>query len=269
MSPATGNGGSAAQRIHPTAVIDPGAELESDVQVGPFAVIGPGVKIASATVVGPHVTIQGPCTIGPQNVFHSHAVIGEPAQHLTAPSGPEARLEIGGGNIFRELVTVHRGSGPDGVTRIGNFCFLMAQVHVAHDCVVHSAAQLAGGAHLAGHVEVGEAATIAGLAGVHQFARIGEYAFVAAGAMVSLDVPPYCLATGNRARLHGLNGVGLRRAGILGNDMTALKAAYRILFRSGLALRPAITRARDEVPQTREVARILAFCERSQRGVTR
>jgi UDP-N-acetylglucosamine acyltransferase len=255
-------------KIHPTAVIDPRAELAADVTVGPFAVIGPDVRLGSETSVGAHAVVHGPTVMGAQNVVHPHAVLGEPAQHLTDPSGPRARLEIGGGNIFRELVTVHRGSGAEGVTRIGNFCFFMAQTHVAHDCVVGSGAQLAGGAHLAGHVQVGEAAILGGLAAVHQFARIGEHAFVAAGAMVSLDVPPYCLATGDRARLHGLNLVGLRRAGIGGDALAALKAAYRLLFRSELPLSAALTRVRDEVPPTREVARLVAFCASSERGVS-
>jgi UDP-N-acetylglucosamine acyltransferase len=257
-----------AKRIHPTALVDARAELAADVTVGPYAVIGPEVVVGSGTVIGAGVVLSGPTVLGAQNVLHPHVVLGEPAQHMTSPSGARARLEIGGGNTFREFATAHRGSGADGVTRIGNFCFFMAQTHVAHDCVIGSGAQLAGGAHLAGHVEVGEAAILGGLAAVHQFARIGEHAFVAAGAMVSLDVPPYCLATGDRARVHGLNLVGLRRAGIGGDALAALKAAYRLLFRSQLPLRAAIDAVRAEVPQTREVARLVAFCESSERGVS-
>ncbi|MDZ7809454.1 MAG: acyl-ACP--UDP-N-acetylglucosamine O-acyltransferase [Arhodomonas sp.] len=256
--------------IHATATVDAHAELEPDVVVGAGAVIGEDVRIGTGTRVGPLAVILGPTRIGRDNTIHAHACLGDAPQDL-AYRGEPTRLEIGDGNHFREFVTVHRGSTKDeGVTRIGDDNLLMAYSHVGHDCRVGSGITMANCATLAGHVSVGDHANIAGLSAIHQFARVGCHAMLGGGTIAVMDIPPYTMASGNHARLYGLNRRGLRRAGMAEAVITALRRAYRLLFRSGLGRAEAIAEVRRQGwDRTPEVAHLLGFLESSRRGVTR
>ncbi len=254
-------------RIHPTAVVDPHAELGANVQIGPFCVVGPGVVLHDEVVVGSHVVLEGPCELGARTRVFPFAAIGHEAQDRKFRGEP-SRVVIGARCTLREGVTVHRGTaGGDGVTRIGDDVLLMAQSHVAHDCVIGNDVVLANSAALAGHVVVGEGAVLGGLAAVHQFARIGRLAMVGGGAMVAQDVPPFCVAQGDRARLFGLNLVGLRRAGVSPERIEALRAAYRALFLAGEPRASVLARLSDIA--TYEVAELLAAVRGSRRGTCR
>lgn len=254
--------------IHPTAVVDPAAQL-GDVEVGPYAVIGPGAKLADGVVIGAHVVIEGDTTIGAGTRVHPFACLGGEPQDLKF-AGEDARLEIGQGNVIREYVTMHRGNSAGGsVTRVGDHNLFMACSHVAHDCQVGSHCVLANNVALGGHVVVHDRAVLGGLAGVHQFARIGRCAMVAAGSMVSLDVPPFCLAQGDRARLYGLNVIGLRRAGFEAGTISALRKAYRELFGGAAPLRMAAEKLRAEASDEADVLELAGFIEGSVRGVCR
>ena len=255
--------------VHSTAVIDRGAEL-GDVEVGPYAVIGAGVVLADGVVVGPHAVITGNTRIGERTRIHAHVAIGGDPQDQKHDLAVATRLEIGADNVFREGATAHRGSsGGRGVTTIGDRNYFMCSTHVAHDCVIGSDCTFANFAAVAGHVIVGDGVVFGGLAGVHQHARVGRLAMIGAGAICTQDVPPFTLAQGDRARLYGLNIVGLRRAGLEGVPVTALKSAWRTLFVSGLAMRTAMGRVREEHPDVALVFEMLAFLETSTRGVCR
>lgn len=255
--------------IHPKALVDPGASLAPDVQVGPFAVIGDGVTLAAGVRVGPHAVLTGPMTVGANTRIHAHAALGGDPQDLKY-AGEETSLEIGSDNTFREFTTVNRGTVQGGgATRIGSGNLFMAYSHVAHDCVVGNQAVLANSVALAGHVEVGDRAVLSGLVAVHQYARVGRCAMVGGGGMVAQDVPPFMIAQGDRARLFGLNIVGLRRAGLPADTIAALKRAYRELFGQGLPLRIAMEHARQQYVDVDEVTELLAFIEASNRGICR
>ena len=255
--------------IHPTAVVASGAEIAADVEIGPYTIIGPQVRIDAGTVVGPHVVIEGLTTIGRNNRIFQYAAIGAIPQDLKYKGEP-SRLEIGDGNRIREFATLHPGTTGGGmVTSIGNGNLLMNYCHIAHDCRLQDSNIVANGVQLGGHVTVESFAVLGALSAIHQFARIGESAIVGAGSMVSLDVPPFCNATGDRARLHGLNTLGLQRRGFPADVVSALKRAYRVMFQSGLKAREAIARLRAERPLIAEVERFVAFIEASGRGVCR
>jgi UDP-N-acetylglucosamine acyltransferase len=255
--------------IHPSAVIAPGAELTADVTVGPYAIIGERVRIGARTLVGPHVVLDGRTTIGSDNRFFPFASVGTPPQDLKY-RGENSELIIGADNTFREFCTLNPGTEGGGmISRIGNGNLLMNYTHVAHDCHLGDHNVLANGVQLGGHVEIGDYAILGALSGVHQFVRIGESAIIGAGSMVSLDVAPFCNATGDRARLLGLNSVGLKRRGFSVEVQAALKRAYRLMFQSGLKLTDASQRVREEVPEVPEVERFLAFIEQSERGLCR
>lgn len=255
--------------IHPTALVDPGALLADDVDIGPWAWIGAGVTLGAGVSVGAHAVLRGPTTIGPgTRVFH-HAVLGEDPQDLKYRGEP-SRLEIGAHNVFREFTTVNRGTAHGGaVTRIGDHNLFMAYSHVAHDCTVGSHCVFANAASLAGHVVIEDHAVIGGLAGVHQWSRVGRSAMLGAGGMAAQDIPPFMLAQGDRARLYGLNLVGLRRKGFPLARIQAMKAAYRELFHTGQPLRIALDQAREVYAEVPEVIEIIAFIEGSRRGVCR
>ena len=254
--------------IHPTAIIDPQATL-GEVEVGPYAVIGPGVTLADGVKIGPHVVLSGPLTVGKGTVIHAHASIGGDPQDLKY-AGESSELIIGENNTIREYVSINRGTAKGGgVTRVGDNNLLMANSHVGHDCVVGDGCVLANSVALAGHVQVGDGAVLGGLAGVHQHARIGRFAMVGAGAMVSLDVPPFCMAQGDRARLFGLNVIGLRRAGMGADVLAVLRAAYRELFRSSTPMRIAADKLPQDFPDSPEVAELADFIEHSTRGICR
>jgi len=260
---------SPAVSIHPTAIIAPGAELHPSVQVGPFAVIGPQVRIGAGSTVGPHAVLEGRTSLGERNRVFQFASVGAIPQDLKYAGEPTA-LVIGDGNQIREFTTLHIGtSGGGGVTRIGNQNLFMAYSHVAHDSQVGSRCVFANGATLAGHVEVGDFVTLGGLSAVHQFTRIGAHAFIAGGAIVVMDVPPYCIAQGDRAELAGLNVVGLQRHGFTEEQLARVKDAYRVLFRSKLPLEEAVASLRVDFGGQPEVDALLDFVTTTKRGLTR
>jgi UDP-N-acetylglucosamine acyltransferase len=249
--------------------VSPGALLESNVEVGPFAVIGDNVRIGAGTRIGPHVVIDGRTTIGENNRIFQFASVGAPPQDLKY-GGEDSEVIIGDNNDIRECVTINKGTEGGGmVTRIGNGNLIMAYCHVAHDCVLGDRVILANGATMAGHVTMEDNSFLAGYAGVHQFCRIGTMAFVAAGSIVVMDVPPFTTAQGDRARLVGLNLEGLKRKKFTPDEISALKKAYRILFRSGLVMEEAVAKVRQEVENTDHVQYLLGFIDSSQRGITR
>lgn len=255
--------------IHPTATVDPLAELGEGVRIGPYAYIGPGVELGAETCIGPYTAILGPTRIGRANVIHSHVCLGDAPQDLSYRDQP-TRLEIGDRNIIREFVTMHRGTQKGGgITRVGNDGLFMAYSHVAHDCQIGDGVIVANGATLGGHVLVEDRANISGLSAIHQFVRIGRHVMIGGGSIVVLDVPPFTMAAGNHARLFGLNRRGLVRAGFTPQAIEALKQAYHVLYRSGQRLAVACAQLRADGPQTAEVAHLLAFIEKSQRGMMR
>lgn len=256
-------------RRHPTAVVDPAADLDDDVEVGPYTVIGPKARIGKGTRIKSHVVIEGNTSIGRDNVIYQFATVGSSPQDLKY-QGEDSQLIIGDGNTIREYASLNPGTAGGGlITRIGMRNLLMMQCHIAHDCVIGDDNIVANGATLGGHVAVGDNVIIGGLVGVHQFVAIGSGAIIGAGSMVSKDVPPYCNATGDRVRLRGLNLEGLKRRGFDGHRIAALRQAYRILFRSKLRLKPAVEQVRQEVPRTREVEQMISFVEGSGRGICR
>jgi UDP-N-acetylglucosamine acyltransferase len=255
--------------VHATAIVAPGARLHSTVEVGPYAVIGPQVEIGAGTAVGPHAVIEGRTRIGERNRVFQFASVGAQPQDLKY-AGEDSALEIGNENLIREFTTLHKGTtGGGGVTRIGDRNLFMAYSHVAHDCQVGSGCVFANGATLGGHVEVGDHAILGGLAAVHQFTRIGRHAFLAGGTMVVMDIPPFCMAQGDRAELVGVNSIGLARHGYTEEQITRVKEAYRILFRSKLPLEEAVERIRTELGNPTELQVLLGFVTTSQRGLTR
>ncbi len=252
--------------IHPTAVVDSSAELGAGVIVGPGAVIGPDVVLGDRCVVGAQAVVEGPAVFGTDNRIGPLSHLGGPPQDLKYEGGP-TRLEVGDGNDFRSFCTVNRGTEHGGgVTRIGSRCLLMHYTHVAHDCILGDRVVMANSSNLGGHIVLENGVIMAALTAIHQFARVGRLAMVAAGGMVSKDVPPFALVQGDRARLHGLNTVGLRRAGVPAASRNALKAAMKILFTPGGVLAERVELlARDNTdPYVRE---LLEFVDRSSRGI--
>lgn len=252
--------------IHPTAVIDPGANLDSSVEVGPFAVIGPEVDIDAGTRIGPHAVIRGPSRIGRENRIFQFASVGEDPQDKKY-NGEPTRLEIGDRNQIRESVTLHRGTAQDrGVTRIGDDNLFMAYTHVAHDCHIGNQVIMANAASLGGHVEIGDWVILGGFTIVHQFCRIGAHAFCAMGSVLTRDVPPYVMVGGHPAEPRGINSEGLRRREFDADTLRALKRAYRLLYLSGLKRDTALERIREMAhahPQLHGFADFIAASERS------
>jgi UDP-N-acetylglucosamine acyltransferase len=225
--------------IHPSAIVDKSAEIAPDATVGPYAIIGPGVKIGAGCKIHAHAVIEY-TTLGANCEVYPQAAIGLPGQHLRYKGEP-AGVVVGTGTIFREGVTIHRGTPFDAsLTTIGNNCFFMALSHVAHDCRIGNNFTIANGSVLAGHVVVGDNVFISGLAAVHQYARLGRGSFVSGGAMANLDVPPFCFAQGDRAVLRGINVVGMRRLGIDRQQIRDVKEAYKTVFLSGQLLNDAL-----------------------------
>jgi len=249
--------------------VDPEAEIESNVKIGAFSHIDKSVFIGSGTVIGPHVVIQPYTSIGPDCRIFQFASIGAEPQAVKF-GGEKTYVKIGKGCLIREFVTINRGTEfGGGITEIGESCLMMAYTHIAHDCRVGNHVVLSNNATLAGHICVDDYATIGGLVAVHQFVRIGHYAFIGGKSAVVKDVPPYVIAAGDRAKLYGLNAVGLKRNNFSQNALSCLKKAYRIIFRIGLTLNEAIERASAEIEQTPEVVHFLEFIKASNRGITR
>ena len=255
--------------VHPAALIDPAAELGAGVEVGPFAVIGAGVRLGDRVTVGHHASVLGPCAIGADTQIFPFASIGSAPQDLTYKGEP-TRLEVGERNVFREFVTVNRGTVKGGgVTRIGSDCFFMAYAHVAHDSTIGSHVIMANCAALAGHIRIDDHAILGGLVAVHQWARVGRMAMIGGVSGVAQDVPPFCIASGERAKLYGLNLVGLKRHGFSEERIADLKKAYRLLFRAGLTLKAAADAVARELPHSPEAAELLEFIRTTKRGITR
>ncbi|HXV81970.1 MAG TPA: acyl-ACP--UDP-N-acetylglucosamine O-acyltransferase [Candidatus Binatia bacterium] len=256
-------------RIHETARVDRRAEIDSNVEIGPYSIVGACVKIGKASRIKSHVVLEGRTTLGEANVIFQFATVGSVPQDLKYKGEP-SELIIGNHNTIREFVSINPGTKGGGmVTRIGDHNLLMMYCHIAHDCVLGHHNIVANGATLGGHVVIEDYVIVGGLVGIHQFTKIGKGVIVGAGSMVSKDVPPYCNATGDRARLRGLNVEGLRRRGVPKETLEALRKAYRILFRSKLKTRQAIARVRQEIPGCAEAEELVTFVEHSQRGVCR
>jgi UDP-N-acetylglucosamine acyltransferase len=255
--------------LHPSAIVDPRAELDSAVEVGPYCVVGAGVKIGKGTKIHSHAVIQGRTTLGEGNVVFPFATIGSIPQDLKYKGEP-SELLIGNRNTIREYVSLNPGTAGGGmVTRVGDRNLLMMYCHVAHDCIVGDHNVIANGATLGGHVAIEDFVIVGGLVGIHQFVRIGTSAILGAGSMVSKDVPPYCNATGDRAKLRGLNVEGLKRRGFDKSVIAAINKAYRIAFRSRLKIEDAVKQIRREIVSIPEVERFVSFIASSQRGVCR
>ena len=255
--------------IHPSAVVAPGAELDHRVQVGPYAVIGPQVRIGRDSSIGPHSVIEGRTTIGRENTIFQFASIGAIPQDKKY-QGEDSSLTIGDRNTIREFATLNIGTTGGGmVTQVGNDNLFMVYSHVGHDCQIGNNVILANCATLAGHVILEDYVGVGGLVAIHQFTRIGESAYLGGGAMVSLDVPPYCVAQGDRARLFGLNLIGLKRRGFGEEQLSALKKAYRTFFAEGLTLKEATDRTRQEQAASPQAVHLAEFIASSQRGICR
>ena len=255
--------------IHSSAVVDPGAELQLDVDVGPFSVIGPGVVLGSGTRIGSHVVIEGPTRIGERNQIHSFSVLGGAPQDKKY-RGEASTLEIGDGNVIREYCTFNRGTEGGGMaTRVGDGNWIMAYVHIAHDCLVGDDNVMANGTTLAGHVQVQDHVTFGAFTTVHQFCRIGAHAFSAMGTVILKDVPPFVTVAGSSASPRGLNTEGLRRRGFPAQTMQSLKSAYKTVYKRGLTLDSAIKQLAGPARESEEVNRFRDFVSSSGRGIVR
>ncbi|MGI9041543.1 MAG: acyl-ACP--UDP-N-acetylglucosamine O-acyltransferase [Gemmatimonadales bacterium] len=252
--------------VHPTAIIDPGAELGSGVEIGPWVIVGPQVIIGDRCTIGPRVRLQRNVRLGADVSIGDGSIIGGDPQDLKF-RGEETWVEVGQGTIIREYTTINRGTSQSFRTVVGERCFIMTYVHLAHDCHLGDEVVIANGTQLAGHVTIQDCAVLSGLNAVHQFVTIGTYAFVGGGSRVNQDIPPYVKAVGNPMELYGLNSIGLQRAGFSGETIAALKRAYRLFFNSELNLSQALERARTDLPSSPEIDRFLAFVEASERGV--
>lgn len=254
--------------IHPTAIIDDSASIGNNVSIGPYTVVGPHVEIGDHCVIGPHVVLRGPTVLGQHNRIYQFASVGEDCQDKKYQGEP-TRLVIGDYNVIREGVTIHRGTVQDqGVTEIGSHNLLMAYVHVAHDCVVGDHVILANNTTLAGHVHVGDWAILGGFTGVHQFCKIGAHAFTAVNSVVVQDIPPYIMAQGHNAVPRTINSEGLKRRGFTPQQITAIKRAYKLLYRQGLTVAEAVEKMR-ELNADEELTPLIDFILSSKRGIIR
>lgn len=255
--------------IHKTAIIDPKASIDEGVQIGPFCIVGGGAKLKKGTRLISNVIIEGNAEIGENCTIHPFACIGLPPQDIKY-KGEKTCVKIGSNNIIREYVTVHRASvGGNGLTEIGNSNFLMAYVHIAHDCKIGSNVVMANLATLGGHVVVEDHVVIGGIVAVHQFTRIGTYVMVGGFSGVGQDIPPYTMASGPRAKLFGLNSIGLKRNNFPDSTINDLKKAYKILFREKHTLKDALKKVQKELPQTDEMKHLVEFIEKNKRGICR
>jgi UDP-N-acetylglucosamine acyltransferase len=259
-----------AASIHPTARVDPGARLGENVTIGAYTIIGADVEIGDGTWIGPHVVINGPTRIGRENRIFQFASLGEMPQDKKY-GGEATRLEIGDRNTIREFCTFNRGTVQDaGVTRIGNDNWIMAYVHIAHDCQVGNHTIFANNAQLAGHVHVGDWAILGGFTGVHQFVRVGAHCITGVGSVVLQDIPPYVMAAGNPAAPHGINSEGLKRRGFAPETIAAIKRAYKTVYRSGLKLDEAAAKIAAEAQAgVAALAPLAEFLATPGRGIIR
>lgn len=253
--------------IHKTAEVSSKAELDDGVKIGPFSIIGDGVTIGRDTSIGSHVIIEGNTSIGEKNTVYPFVSLGLPPQD-TNYKGEETRLILGNENIIREFVTINRATTKQRkVTKIGSKNYIMAYAHIAHDCALGDSIIMANAATLGGHIEIGDHAIIGGLVAIHQFVRIGAYAFIGGKSAIVKDIPPFMMASGDRAKLYGLNLVGLKREGFSEEKIEKLKKAYRIIWRSHSLLNDAVERVKREVPPFEELDILLEFVISSKRGI--
>lgn len=259
--------------IHPSAIVDPKADLHETVEVGAYSIIGPNVTIGARTKIGPHVVVEGHTTIGCDNVFYQFSSIGGAPQDKKY-AGEPTRLQIGDRNTIREFCTFNLGTAQaDGITSVGNDNWIMAYVHLAHDCIVGNNTIFANNASLAGHVEVGDWVILGGFSGVHQFCKIGAHAMLGMNTSLTQDVPPFVILNGNPAATHGINIEGLKRRGFTRDQITAIRNAYKLIYKSGLTLEEAKAALAEEEanrPDSASDLRLLReFLERTTRGIVR
>jgi UDP-N-acetylglucosamine acyltransferase len=255
--------------VHPTAIVEPGAELGPDVEVGPYSIVGAQVRIGEGTRIGPHAVVTGRTTIGARNRIYQFASIGEIAQDRKY-GGEPTTTTIGDDNTFREYVSVHAGTAQDrGDTRIGDGNLFLAYAHIAHDCVVGSRTTFSNNAQIAGHVHVDDWAVLGAFSGVHQFCRVGAHAMTAAFAVVLQDVPPFTIVQGYPAQPKGTNNEGLRRRGFSGDDILAIRRAYKTLYREGLSLEDARAQLAASMETSPAIRPLVEFLAVAGRGIVR
>ncbi len=255
-----------SSEIHPTAIVDSGAELGENVYIGPYSIIESNTQIGENCQIEPFTHIKSNTSIGKNNQIHSYACIGGKPQDLKY-QGENTYLEIGDNNSIREYVTINLGTqGGGGITRVGSNCLIMAYAHIAHDCIVGDRVVLANAATLAGHIAIEDNAIIGGLSAIHQFVRIGKYAYIGGMTGVPQDVPPFMLIAGERGWLHGLNLIGLRRQGFSNTQLNSLKRAYKTIWRSDMNKQDALQKVEEE-EQTTEASQLVEFIKNSERGV--
>lgn len=255
-------------QIHATAIVDAGAEIGSGVVIGPYSVIGPDIILGPDCWLQHHVTLCGPTRIGSGNKFYAYCSIGQQSQDLKYRGEP-TYLEIGGGNTFREFVTVNRSTAGEGKTTVGNGGNFLAYSHIGHDCTVGNNVVFSNNGTLAGHVQVGDNAVMGGLTAVHQFCRIGRFAITGGCSKIVQDVPPFMIADGNPAEIRGINLVGLERNGFAPEAVKRIKEAFRIIYRSNFNTRQAIDAIAKELPPSEEISQIVEFIQKSERGIIR
>jgi len=254
--------------IHPTAIVDPKAELDAETIVGPYCIVGSEVVLGEGCWLQHHVTLCGPMRAGAKNKFYAYCSIGQQTQDLKY-AGEPTYLEIGDENTFREFCTVNRSTKADGKTRVGNRGNFLAYSHIGHDCTVGNSVVFSNNGTLAGHVEVGDHAVMGGLTAVHQFCRIGRFAITGGCSKIVQDVPPFLIADGNPAEIRGVNLIGLERAGFTPESVKAIKEAFRLIYRSKLNTRQAIEAVRNQIEPREEITHFIEFVEKSARGIIR
>ena len=255
--------------IHPTAIVDPKAQLDADVEVGPYSIVGPGVTIGAGTVIGPHVVVTGRTTLGMRNRIFQFVSIGDVPQDRKY-GGQPTTTTIGDDNVFREFVSIHAGTAQDrGDTKIGNGNLFLAYTHVAHDCVVGNFTVFSNNAQIAGHVHIDDWAVLGAFGGVHQFGRIGAHAMIGAYAVVLQDVPPYTTVAGYPAKPHGTNNEGLRRRGFTSEDILEVRRAYKVLYRENLPLDEARAKIAAAAVKSPVLAPLVEFLAVPGRGIVR
>lgn len=257
--------------IHPTAIVDPGARLHPSVKVGPYSIIGRDVEVGEGTVIGPHVVLKGPMRIGRDNTVFQFASLGEVSQDKTAKVDDATRVEIGDGNTIREYVTIQRGTlkTPDGLTKVGDRNWIMANVHIAHDCIVGSDNILANGTTLAGHVTIEDWTGLGGYTLIHQYCRIGGHAFTGGGSVILKDVPPFTMIEGQPAKARGINSEGLKRRGFTPEEIGEIKDAYKLIYLSDLLMVDVKVKLAEMAQTSVHCRRLLDFIESSTRSIVR
>ena len=255
--------------VHPSAIIDARAELDPSVEVGPYAIIGADVRIGAGSRIGAHCVLEGPTQIGQNNQIHAHAAVGGAPQDKKY-AGEPTQLIIGDGNTIREFVTINRGTAQGGgVTRIGNDNWIMAYVHIAHDCVIGNDTILANSVTLAGHVTVHDHAILGGFSLIHQFCKVGAHAFTGMGSKINCDVPPYIIVGSEMSVPRGINAEGLKRRGYSAEQISAVKRAYKTLYLSGLGLKEAREKLLEQSLTAPEVKLLVEFIDNSERSILR